>query len=97
MVDRLPEDHQNAKDLAARLKVIKGLTIVKGGPQTNMVFFRIARDFPRTADVIKDQLKARGVLVGLSGPGEFRLVTHYWINAEDVAKTVQEIKTVIEG
>ena len=97
MTERLPEDHQNAKDLAKGLKNIKGLTIVKGGPQTNMVFFRIAHDFPKNADAIKAELKQQGVLVGLSGPNEFRLVTHYWINAEDVKKTIRVLKTVIEG
>lgn len=97
MVERLPEDHQNAKDLAAGLKGIKGLTIVKGSPQTNMVFFRLARDFPKTADAIKDELKQQGVLVGLSGPNEFRLVTHFWIDAKDVQKTIQVLKTVIAG
>lgn len=97
MVERLPEDHQNAKDLANGLKGIKGLTIVKGSPQTNMVFFRLARDFPKTADAIKDELKQQGVLVGLSGPNEFRLVTHFWIDAKDVQKTIQVLKTVIAG
>jgi len=97
MVERLPEDHQNAKDLADGLKGIKGLTIVKGSPQTNMVFFRLARDFPKTADAIKDELKQQGVLVGLSGPNEFRLVTHFWIDAKDVQKTIQVLKTVIAG
>ena len=97
MVDRLPEDHQNAKDLAAGLAGIKGLTIVKGGPQTNMVFFRVAHDFPKTADAIKSELKEQGVLVGLSGPNEFRLVTHYWVDGEDVKKTVQALKTVIKS
>jgi threonine aldolase len=97
MVERLPEDHQNAKDLAAGLTGIKGLTIVKGGPQTNMVFFRIAHDFPKTIEAIKDELKKQGILVGLTGPNEFRLVTHYWVNKDDVNKTVQVLKAVIQA
>ncbi|MDK2981573.1 MAG: threonine aldolase [Chloroflexota bacterium] len=97
MTLRLAEDHQNAKDLAAGLQSIKGLTIVKGGPQTNMVFFRIPHDFSKSVDAIKEELKAQGVLVGMTGPSEFRLVTHYWIDAEDVKKTVQAVKSVLAG
>lgn len=97
MTLRLAEDHQNAKDLATGLQGIKGLTIVKGGPQTNMVFFRIPHDFSKSVDAIKEELKAQGVLVGMTGPSEFRLVTHYWIDAEDVKKTVQAVKSVLAG
>jgi hypothetical protein len=34
-------------------------------------------------------------LVGTTGPNEFRLVTHYWINDQDVEKTIQALAEVI--
>jgi threonine aldolase len=88
MIDRLPEDHHRAKKLADGLSGINGLKIIKGGPLTNMVFFRITQEVKNNPEQIKEQLKQRGILTSLSGPNEFRLVTHYWINDEDVEKTI---------
>jgi len=95
MVDRLPEDHQRAKNLEQGLAGLKGLKMVKGGAHTNMLFFRLTTQARNTCAVIKEQLKQKGILAGLSGPDEFRLVTHYWINDRDVEKTIQALAALV--
>jgi threonine aldolase len=95
MIDRLPEDHQRARKLEQGLSNIKGLEIVKGGAWTNMLFFRITEAAKNGCDVIKEQLKKNGILVGMSGPNEFRLVTHYWIDDVDVEKTIEVLTMLL--
>ena len=36
------------------------------------------------------------ILIGMSGPGSFRFVTHYWINDQDVDKFLVKFKHLIE-
>ncbi len=95
MVDRLPEDHARAKKLEKGLAGLKGLEIVKGGASTNMLFFRITPQARKKCAEIMNQLKIQGILVGMSGPDEFRLVTHYWIDDADVEKTIYTLAELI--
>ena len=97
MIDRLPEDHKRAAMLAEGLFGIKGLKFNKGLPQTNMVFFSLTPEVAKPAIDILDELKQQGILGGLSGPNEIRLVTHYWINNDDIGKTVQSLSEIIKG
>ena len=96
MIDKLPEDHQRAKILAEGLSKIKRLNFNKGLPQTNMVFFRLDMDLKITAEEIREKLGEQGILTSLSGPNEFRLVTHYWIGDEDIQKTVKAFSEIID-
>lgn len=95
MVDRLPEDHTRAKKLEKGLAGLRGLEIVKGGAWTNMLFFRINSQAKNSCAVIKEKLKEKKILVGMSGTDEFRLVTHYWIDDTDVEKTVQALADLV--
>lgn len=95
MIDRLPDDHKRTKALAEGLNGIKAINLVKGFPKTNMVFFELTSKVKKTAEDIKKQLAKQGILAGLSGPNEFRLVTHYWINDDDVKKSIAIIAEVI--
>ena len=97
MIDRLPEDHKRAKLLAEGLSKIDGLSFNKGFPPTNMVFFTIDPNLGKTAEEIISELKKQNILVGLSGPNEFRLVTHYWISDEDIQKTNNVMSEVMRG
>ena len=96
MIDRLPEDHRRAAKLAEGLSGIKGLAFNKGMPPTNMVFFSLTDEVTKPANVILDELKQQGILGGLSGPNEFRLVTHYWISDDDVQKAIKVLSNSIK-
>jgi threonine aldolase len=83
-VDRLAEDHANAKRLADGLALIPGVAVVV--PDTNIVFASIAGD--RT-ELLLAHLERRGVLAtGLIG---LRFVTHLDIDAEGVDRAVAAV------
>lgn len=97
MPDRLIEDHCRAQRLAQELSQIPDLILDPGTPYTNMIFLSLSEKIPLAAEEVGDRLAAQGVLVGVTGPRRFRIVTHYWIDDEAVEKTSQAFKKVISG
>ncbi|MGB2864904.1 MAG: low-specificity L-threonine aldolase [Sedimentisphaerales bacterium] len=83
MVDRLAEDHENARRLAEGIARIPGLSLELGKIQTNIVYFDMA-DKQFDAGTLVTQLAGRGVKVLQVGPGRLRAVTHYGISTEDI-------------
>ena len=91
MVDRLEEDHRNARLLADGLRELPGIILETEIPQTNMIYFHLSPSVKKTFPEIKTQMKQRGILM------ETRLVTHYWINAKDVEKVLRDFRDVMHG
>jgi threonine aldolase len=73
-VDRLADDHRRARRLAEALARLPGLGVELDAVQTNMVYIGLPAGADAAAWVAA--LKARGVLVGVVGPGLLRAVTH---------------------
>jgi len=90
MVDRLADDHANARHLADGLAKIPGIVIDPALVQTNILFFEVesmpAQDFAA-------RLRERGVLSS-GGGGRIRMVTHYGIEREDVDYALDAIREV---
>jgi threonine aldolase len=96
MVDRLADDHANARRLAEGLAGLPGIVSAgdiaqtEPGPldptrvRTNFVVFRVERD--RAAFL--DALRARGVLMIDYPHDQVRAVTHYGVTAEDIETTL---------
>ncbi|HEU5368306.1 MAG TPA: GntG family PLP-dependent aldolase, partial [Ktedonobacterales bacterium] len=86
MVDRLAEDHANARRLAEGLAEIRGLHVDPTTVETNMVFFslRHADGMPLDQQPFMRAAREAGVLVIDMGPGRIRTVTHYGITAEHI-------------
>jgi len=91
MVDRLAEDHANARALAEGLSTMPGLTLDLEFVKTNIVFIDVERE-DLTAPVLAARLKPDGVLVQVTGPRRMRAVTHYGITAEDIDFTLTAFK-----
>jgi len=87
MVDRLAEDHSNARALAQGLALIAGLGVKPESMRTNMVFFEV-EEGPQAASEFLAAMRERGVRVGAWGPAGFRAVTHYGVSRQDVDRTV---------
>jgi threonine aldolase len=83
MVDRLAEDHANARKLAEGLSRIDGLAISLDLVKSNIFFIGVERD-GITPQVLSERLKTRGVLILPTGPRQLRAVTNYHVTTEDV-------------
>jgi len=89
-VDRLADDHRNARRLADGLTAL-GLT-VDPAPQTNMVLFRGA-DVGR----LWSALLERDVLVNPVDRSTFRAVTHLNVTAEDIDDALGRVGEALRG
>ena len=88
MIERLEEDHVNAKKLAEGLAEIDGISVDPDNIHSNIVFFSIP---PGSAAAISANLKERGILVNPGDP-MMRMVTHYGISSEDIDYTLVAIQ-----
>lgn len=91
MVDRLAEDHENARLLAEGLAGIPGISIDPAKIQTNIVYYAVDGD----VTAFLAALKEKGVLASMpEAPGSVRMVTHYGINREDIQEAVSIVAQV---
>jgi len=93
MVDRLAEDHRNARILAEGLATLPGVTIDPSRVQTNIVVF--AMGAAAAAEALAGALGSEGVLVSDFGGGRLRMVTHYGITAEDCRGAVEAVRRAL--
>jgi len=93
MVDRLQEDHDNAKLLAVKLQEL-GYGVNPEEVETNMVVVDVT---PTGKDVhtMEMELRSRGVLANANSPKTLRLVTHYGITSDDAIKAVEVFADII--
>jgi threonine aldolase len=75
-LDRLPEDHANARVLAERLLAAAPVQLDLATVQTNIVVFHLPAELPLNAQELSVRARARGVLVNAFGPRTVRAVTH---------------------
>ncbi|TMC53461.1 MAG: hypothetical protein E6J20_07290 [Chloroflexi bacterium] len=92
MVDRLAEDHANARTLAEGLAELPGVTCDLRRVQTNLVFFDLQR---MPAAMFTDECAKRGMLGAATAPQRMRFVTHYGIDAEDVQSVLKICEEVL--
>jgi len=87
MVERLAEDHENARALAAEIARIPGVTVTND-IQISMVFFRIDQDRYSEAQ-LHARMKERGLLTYPPENGQWRFVTHHGVTRQDVLRAAQ--------
>jgi len=92
-IERLPDDHDNARVLATGLAEIRSLRLARQ-PQTNIVLVDIG-DTGLGADAFLERLKAAGVLASAFGDDLTRFVTHYGIEQSDVEQAVERVRHAI--
>jgi threonine aldolase len=92
MVDRLADDHANARLLAEAIAETPGLDIDLSTVQTDIVIFNVSRR-DLTPVQFLGRLKQDGVLMGpFPGTTKIRAVTHYGIERADIEKAVAAIR-----
>ena len=103
MIERLAEDHANARRLAEALADLDGVVSPGGVAQpspgrldpdrvrTNFVLFRVERD--RTAFL--DALREHGVLMIDFPHGQIRAATHHGVTRDDVESTIRAVRDTL--
>ena len=87
-INRLEEDHQNARALAEGLSLIKALSIKPDAAKTNMIFIPFGVE---ESNRLAAFLKEKGILI--SGRGALRLVTHLDISRQDIQIVIQAFES----
>jgi threonine aldolase len=92
-VDRLADDHANARALARGLSQIAGIEVQE--PETNLVFFKPdGTGIP--GDKMVAALRQRGVTLAMMD-GRIRACTHLDVNASQVEETIGYIREIVRG
>jgi threonine aldolase len=95
-LERLAEDHENARLIAKRLAASPCVIIDLANVQTNLVFFELADQAP-DASTIVERAKERGVLVFAFGPRRIRAVTHLDVSREACERAGEILVELAEG
>jgi threonine aldolase len=92
MVNRLADDHANARTLAEAVAKMPGLRVDLASVQTNIVVIRVDRgDAARSATATQELVTgcaARKVKIHAMGPAAIRCVTHKDVDAEDIRRAI---------
>lgn len=94
MIDRLAEDHDNARRLAAGLGRIAGCTVT-AEVVTNIVMFELSPEID--ISVFLSEAGERGVKLSPRGGAQFRAVTHRMISASDIDEALDRIEACVEA
>ncbi len=91
-VDRLADDHENARALAQGLSNIDGIRVLNPQPESNMVFFNV-HGMGHDNKSFVEALKKQNIKIGGVG-SSIRAVTHLDVTAEDIQQTIETIRTL---
>jgi len=89
-VDRLADDHANARALARGLMQISGMEVQQ--PETNLVFFQ-PDGAGVSGDKMIERLRERGVLLAMMD-GRIRACTHLDVSGEMIEETVGLVRDI---
>jgi threonine aldolase len=95
MIDRLEEDHRNAKRLAEGIAKIEGINVDLERVQTNMVLLDIS-GLGVSDEAFLSKLKEKGVLVSMLAKRKLRMVTHRGIETEHVEKAIGTVASLAD-
>ncbi len=93
MVDRLKEDHQRAKRLAAAIAGLPGVEVDPGTIETNIIIFNFSHPRMSVSEFLTE-LRNRGVLA-LALTGGIRFVTHKDVDDQDVDRAVAAFRQIL--
>ncbi|UCE31167.1 MAG: aminotransferase class I/II-fold pyridoxal phosphate-dependent enzyme [Burkholderiales bacterium] len=89
-VERLADDHVNARRLAEGLAALPGIAIDPGSVETNIVIFDVAGT-SMTAAAFVAALESCAVGMVATGPGTVRAVTHLDVSADDIEEALRRV------
>jgi threonine aldolase len=89
-VDRLGEDHANARRLAEGIARIRGLVVDPARVQTNIVVFTVGEG-PLSAQDLVGRWKEAGVLALAIDETRVRVVTHYDVDRPGIERALEQL------
>lgn len=94
-IERMAEDHANARRLAAGLAGIAGLAVNANEIDTNMVYFDVVRPNIDAATLSARLLDEHGVRIGAMGERRMRAVTHLDVAASGIDAAIAAVRSVM--
>ncbi len=94
MVDRLAEDHENARFLAEGLAGLEGIDFDPDDVDTNIV---IVKPTKMSIRQLGDELEKRGILTVVIEPDRIRFTTSLEVNRTDIEKTVTAVREILKA
>jgi threonine aldolase len=95
MINRLEEDHTNARSLAEGLSKIHGIQIDLNRVQTNIVYYDVSH-LGLSAEIFVSRLKDKGILALPLAEKKVRMVTHRGIESEHIANSIGVIENIVD-
>ncbi|HDY68125.1 MAG TPA: aminotransferase class V-fold PLP-dependent enzyme [Candidatus Scalindua sp.] len=96
MIDRLKEDHDNARYLAEGLTRIEGFNINLDTVQTNIIYFKFELPKVSCKKFVED-ISKKGVYIVYLERDSGRMVTHKDLNKSDIDCALKAIKNTVSG
>jgi threonine aldolase len=90
-VERLAEDHRNARPIAEAIADNPGLRLNPPEVETNLIWFEVEREMGSARDVGR-ALEERGVLVHVAGPQTLRACTHLDVSAAQAERAAETFR-----
>jgi threonine aldolase len=91
-IDRLADDHKNARTLADAIRSVDGLDLVYA-VETNIIIFKVDEKFD-TVEGFLARLARHNVLAVSFGPTWVRMVTHLDASAADIAAVADVLRSL---
>ncbi len=92
-VDRLAEDHANARHLAEGLAEIRGVALDPASVETNIVWFEVEGRL--SAADVSTALREQGVLIGGYDQRRMRAVTHLDVTRADIDTALRAMARIL--
>ncbi|MEO8295571.1 MAG: GntG family PLP-dependent aldolase [Gemmatimonadota bacterium] len=93
-IERLAEDHANARWLAEKLAQVDGISLDPESVTTNVVIFNVSGS-AWDPDRLVTRLESRGVSVSVIRPNLIRAVTHMDVSRSDLTRAVEIFSEVM--
>jgi threonine aldolase len=95
-VDRLAEDHANARHFAQLIAEIPGIGLDAATVETNIIIFDVTAP-GWTAPGLSEALAAAGIGIGAQSATRMRAVTHLDVDRAGVEAAAREMETILVG
>ena len=93
LVNRLQEDHENAKLLARGIATLEGIELDETRVKTNIIFFNLTG---MDGEKFIDQLDKKQIKLLMTGVETFRAVLHREVSKKQVQLVIETIRAILK-